>query len=94
MHTQHNLEKIEEIVSSSEIKHFEKEQFLRKSSYFFMKNAGNKVFKIISKNFSIKQPVIVLCGPGNNGGDGFVVARLLKEIGISVDIYFYNTCIL
>ncbi len=87
MHTQHNLEKIEEIVSSSEMKHFEKEQFLRKSSYFFMKNAGNKVFKIISKNFSIKQPVIVLCGPGNNGGDGFVIAKNLDKKGYQVEVY-------
>jgi ADP-dependent NAD(P)H-hydrate dehydratase / NAD(P)H-hydrate epimerase len=50
-----------------------------------MQNAGNAVVREITRRWS-PRPVVVLCGPGNNGGDGFVVAGALAQNGWPVRV--------
>ncbi|HEY3951491.1 NAD(P)H-hydrate dehydratase [Phenylobacterium sp.] len=50
-----------------------------------MERAGAAVADAVCARFP-RQNAIVLCGPGNNGGDGYVAARLLKDRGWPVEV--------
>ena len=51
-----------------------------------MENAGRAVADEAMKMVPVGVKIAVLCGPGNNGGDGFVAARLLRERGYQVRV--------
>src|SRR6266550_6267003 len=58
-------------------------------SLVLMENAGRQVVAAIESVHAelLEQRVAVLCGRGNNGGDGFVVARTLVQRGVEVSVF-------
>lgn len=56
-----------------------------------MENAGTSVAEFIHQRFPHleRRRIAVLCGKGNNGGDGFVVARKLREMGSEPAVYLF-----
>lgn len=55
-------------------------------AYELMERAGRAVFDLLDSQFEHCRRVLVICGAGNNAGDGYVVARLAKEAGYQVDV--------
>lgn len=76
------------IVTAQQMKQIEKNAAQSGLSYYqMMENAGAAAVDFILKNWKdCTEYILVLTGKGNNGGDGFVAARLLTEQGFSVEI--------
>lgn len=50
-----------------------------------MERAGTAAAEAI-RRYDGPMPALILCGPGNNGGDGYVIARALAECGVDVRV--------
>lgn len=57
------------------------------SSLTLMENAGAAVADFIGTEFAFAERIAVVCGKGNNGGDGLVVARRLLQAGHAVAVF-------
>ena len=62
-------------------------------SLVLMENAGRHVAEAMTSIFDelAARRVTVLCGRGNNGGDGLVVARALCQEGVAVEVFLFGS---
>lgn len=56
-------------------------------SFELMTRAGRAAARVIRERLPLAHRVVIACGLGNNAGDGYVLARLLKEAGRDVRVY-------
>ncbi len=77
-------------VLSKELIRLSEENAVHNGTFSFlelMKTAGDSAYKIICENIDINnKKIAVVCGNGNNGGDGFVIAGNLKNNGADVTV--------
>jgi NAD(P)H-hydrate epimerase len=52
-----------------------------------MENAGRGCAELLMRLNPERKPTVILCGPGNNGGDGFVISRHLDNHGWPVSVH-------
>lgn len=58
------------------------------SGFSLMQKAGNVAFKILCKLWPKAKNIVILCGKGNNAGDGYVFAELAQQHNLDVTILF------
>ncbi|HEX2494986.1 MAG TPA: NAD(P)H-hydrate dehydratase [Steroidobacter sp.] len=54
------------------------------ASYTLMMRAGAAAYSALREGWPRARRILVVCGPGNNGGDGYVLARLAHQAGLAV----------
>jgi NAD(P)H-hydrate epimerase len=55
-----------------------------------MENAGRGAAELVRSLNVNRERILILCGPGNNGGDGFVMARHLQNAGLDADVLLFG----
>lgn len=61
------------------------------SSIDLMERAADAIFRWFAKNICADKKVAIFAGPGNNGGDGLALARMLIECGYVVEVYLLDS---
>ena len=51
-----------------------------------MESAGDAAYQLLRSKWPEAENILVLCGPGNNGGDGYILARLAKADDLAVKL--------
>ncbi len=77
------------MISTDEMRQIEKEAEEKGiTTLQLMENAGANCARILDEEISLKgKKILVFCGTGNNGGDGFCFARHAKSLGAEVSVF-------
>lgn len=54
--------------------------------YTLMRRAGGATLDVIVQHWPLAKKILVICGSGNNAGDGYVIARLAQQQGLTVNV--------
>ena len=79
---------IEKLYKTSQVRRLDKIAVKRFGipSILLMKRAGEAIFSVLQERWADAKRVLIFAGKGNNAGDGYVVARLAQEKGLSVSL--------
>jgi hydroxyethylthiazole kinase-like uncharacterized protein yjeF len=89
MNTQTATSPYRPLFNVAQIRAAEASLFTRVDSFQVMHRAASAVAEYVLNQFSM-QPVAICCGPGNNGGDGWLVAHYLRQAGWPVRVYAHG----
>jgi ADP-dependent NAD(P)H-hydrate dehydratase / NAD(P)H-hydrate epimerase len=62
----------------------------RDGTFELMMTAAHALLDVVLAHHSAARRIAILCGPGNNGGDGMVLAALLRERGVTADVFAHG----
>jgi NAD(P)H-hydrate epimerase len=90
--TNFSVPEANKLVSVAEMQKLEQAADAAGHSYAaMMEAAGAATARVVAEHYGMLRPVVlVLVGPGNNGGDGLVCARYLHQAGITVRAYLWR----
>src|SRR5215470_1920788 len=73
----------EEIYSAAQVRQLEAAAVADGTpGYTLMQRAGGAAFGALRQRWPLARSIVVVAGPGNNGGDGLVLARLARQAGL------------
>lgn len=81
------------IISSVNLKELDKYTIVNEpiSSIDLMERASMRLTEAIEKRWDSSFTIVVFAGPGNNGGDGLAIARMLSRKNYKVEVFLFNT---
>src|ERR1700748_1424038 len=59
---------------------------LKIPGYLLMKRAGEAALRYLRTRWPMAHRIVIVCGSGNNGGDGYVLARFAQAAGLTVTV--------